>query len=109
MTFAPGTDESQLMRVAIDAGADDLIMNEDGSFDIITSPEGYETVQNALLNENLKPDASDISMIPTNQIQLTKENAEKLLKLIEMLEDLEDVQNVYANEDIDAQMFAQMN
>lgn len=106
LTFSPTTDENSLMEIAVEAGADDIISHEDGSTDVLTSPENYEKVHHALIGANLKPENSDITMLAQNDVQLNKENAEKMLKLIEMLEDLDDVQNVYSNADIQEEIFA---
>jgi YebC/PmpR family DNA-binding regulatory protein len=106
--FAPGINENELIEIALEAGADDIIHHEDGSFDVLTSPENYEQVHNALVSAGLKPEESDINMIAANQIQLNKENAEKMLKLLEILEELDDVQNVYSNADITEEIMAEI-
>lgn len=108
ITFSPNADENLLIEVSLEAGADDIITHEDGSIDVITTPDNYEIVHNALIAKNLSPEVSDISMLAANEVGLNKENAEKMLKLIEMLEDLDDVQNVYSNADISEDILAEI-
>lgn len=101
LTFAPKTDENKLMDVTLNTNADDIVNNDDGSIDVLTSPENYEVVHNALVNEGLTPENSEVTMIPSNEVNLDKENAEKMQKLIDLLEDLDDVQSVYSNANLD--------
>jgi YebC/PmpR family DNA-binding regulatory protein len=100
ITFPPHADENKLMAVALEAGAEDMTIHQDGSVDIFTSPDCYENVDRALKAAGLQPESSDILMLAENEVSLSKENVEKLLKLIDMIEDLDDVQNVYANANI---------
>jgi YebC/PmpR family DNA-binding regulatory protein len=93
-------DEDQLMEIVLGAGADD--MREDGSnFEILTTPENFETVKAALESAQIATAASEISMMPQNYVKLEGKNAQTMLKLMEALEDHEDIQNVWANFDID--------
>ncbi|MBE9541594.1 MAG: YebC/PmpR family DNA-binding transcriptional regulator [Deltaproteobacteria bacterium] len=92
-------DEDKLMEVALDAGADDI--NDEGStLEIITDPNDFEAVKEALDKNGLQYVFAKISMIPQNTVKLNKKEAEQVLKLMETLEDSDDVQNVYANFDI---------
>lgn len=100
LTFSPGIDESLLYDAAIEAGADDITVNEDGSIDVITTPEQFETVYERLISTGLKPAQSEITMLASNEVTLDQENAERMMKLIDMLEDLDDVQVVYSNAQI---------
>lgn len=101
MQFPKGTDEDKLMEIAIDAGADDVTTNDDGTIDIITSAEHYETVKNALSSAGFTPEKAELTMIASTQCKLEDEElAKQMLKLTDMLEDLDDVQNVYSNADI---------
>jgi YebC/PmpR family DNA-binding regulatory protein len=101
ISFAKNTDEAKLMEVAIESGADDVITHEDGSMDVITSPENFEAVKNALAAANLTPDKSEVTMIASTECKLTdEEQAKQMIKLTDALEDLDDVQNVYSNADI---------
>lgn len=108
ITFSPETDENKLIEIALEAGADDIVTNEDGSIDVLTTPETYDDVHNAIIAAGIKPENSDVSMLATTDIQLNKDNAEKMLKLIEMLEDLDDVQNVYSNADINEEIYSEI-
>ena len=97
------------MEAALEAGADDVITNDDGSYDVMTSFEDYLNVKDALLAAGFKPANADIAMIPSVTVPLDKEGAEKILGLIDMLEDLDDVQNVYTNADIPDDAMEQLN
>ena len=109
ISFEPGIDEDKLMEAALEAGADDVITNDDGSYDVVTSFEDYLNVKDALLAAGFKPANADIAMIPSVTVPLDKEGAEKILGLIDMLEDLDDVQNVYTNADIPDDVMEQLN
>lgn len=100
ISFAPGTDEDQLMELAMEAGADDVITNDDGSIDIFTQPDDYMAVKDAMLSAGFEPDNADITMHAETKTALDADAAEKMLKLIDRLEDLDDVQDVYSNADI---------
>lgn len=97
LTFSPATDETILYDRAVEAGADDIIVNEDGSMDVLTSSDDFEHIYDQLIAAGLKPEQSEITMLPANEILLDKENTEKMVKLLDMLEDLDDVQEVYSN------------
>ena len=102
LQFSKGVDENKLMEAAIDAGANDVVTNSDGSVDIVTDVENYETVKEALSSTGLMPVSAEITMSPSTQCVITdKETAESMIKLNDMLEDLDDVQNVYSNAEID--------
>ena len=109
ISFEPGIDEDKLMEAALEAGADDVITNDDGSYDVMTSFEDYLNVKDALLEAGFKPASADIAMIPSVTVSLDKEGAEKILGLVDMLEDLDDVQNVYTNADIPDDEMEQLN
>ncbi|MBA2653920.1 MAG: YebC/PmpR family DNA-binding transcriptional regulator [Gammaproteobacteria bacterium] len=108
ITFAPKIDENKLIEIVLEAGADDICTHTDGSIDVFSSPENYEIVHHAITAAGLEPEESDITMLPSIEVQLNKDNAEKMMKLIEMLEDLDDVQNVYSNADINEATLAQL-
>ena len=107
ISFASG-DEDTIMEVAIESGADDIITNDDGSIDVITAPDDFFSVKDALVANNLNPEHSQITMEPANRIELNLEDAEKFMKLIDKLEDLEDTQEVYHNADISDELMAQL-
>lgn len=103
LTFAPGVNEEQVMEVALEAGADDVVINDDKSIDVITSPENFLAVKDAMTKANLIPAEADITMAAATNVPITdKETAEKILRLTDMLEELDDVQEVYSNADINA-------
>jgi len=107
ISFASG-DEDAIMEVAIEFGADDVITNDDGSIDVITTPDDFFSVKDALVANNLNPEHSQITMEPDNRIELNLEDAEKFMKLIDRLEDLDDTQEVYHNADISDEVMAQL-
>ena len=101
-------DEDAIMEVAIEFGADDIITNDDGTLDVITTPNNFFSVKDALVANNLNPEHSQITMEPDNRIELNLEDAEKFMKLIDRLEDLDDAQEVYHNADISDEVMAQL-
>ncbi|MBS3786029.1 MAG: YebC/PmpR family DNA-binding transcriptional regulator [Gammaproteobacteria bacterium] len=105
MLFPPGTDEDTLMEAALEAGAEDVLSNDDGSFEVITSPETFTEVKDAMLQANFEPADAEVMMRPETTLALSADDSEKALKLLERLEDLDDVQNVYTNADIQAEAF----
>ena len=107
ISFASG-DEDAIIEVAIESGADDVITNDDGSIDVMTAPDDFFIVKDALVANNLNPEHSQITMEPTNRIELNLEDAEKFMKLIDRLEDLDDTQDVYHNADISDEVMAQL-
>lgn len=98
--FASGADEDAIMEVALDAGADDIVTEDDGSIEVITSPENFSTVVAALKEAEHEPLAAEITMRADLLTAVDTETAEKLLRLIDVLEDLDDVQEVHFNADI---------
>ena len=102
MIFPPETDEDSLMEAALEAGAEDVISNDDGSFEVLTSPEEFTSVRDALLAAGLEPADAEVTMRPDSTTELAGDDAAKAVKLIERLEDLDDVQAVYTNADIQA-------
>lgn len=95
--FQPGMDENLLMEVALDAGADDVISNEDGSIDVYTSPANFAAVKDKMDHQHLSYANAEVTFIAATDVTLGKEEAEKMQRLQDMLEDLDDVQNVYSN------------
>lgn len=107
LSFAPGAPENTITDVAIEAGADDVIVNaNDGSIEVLTAPESYHAVRDAMEKANAKPDASEMTMRAENEISLGGETAQAVAKLLDWLEDLDDVQNVYSNADLPAEAYA---
>lgn len=102
MTFAPGADEERVLEVALELGADDVVVNGDKSIDVTTTPDAFLSIKDALLQKGLEPVQSDVTMAAATQVAIAdKDTAEKILRLTDMLEELDDVQEVYSNADID--------
>lgn len=97
MIFAPGTDENALMEVALDAGAEDIINNDDGSIEVITTPHDFVAVKQRLDAAGFKPEVGEVTMKAETDIELAGDDAVKMQKLLDALEDLGDVQEVYTN------------
>lgn len=97
LIFAPGTSEDKVMEVALEAGADDVVADEDGAIEVLTAPADFEAVKNALEAAGLKPEVAGVTMRAENTIELSGEDAEKMQKLLDIIEDLDDVQDVYHN------------
>ncbi|MGJ7606960.1 YebC/PmpR family DNA-binding transcriptional regulator [Variovorax sp. LT1R20] len=95
--FAPGTNEDKVMEVALEAGAEDVVTDDDGAIEVITAIGDFEAVKNALEAAGLAPDAAEVTMRPENPIEVAGEDAAKMQKLLDVLEDLDDVQAVYHN------------
>ena len=100
LNFAPGTSEEEVMEAALDAGADDVVAEEDGSIEVITTPEAYIDVKAALEASGLAPENAEITMRASLEVELDVESGEKVLRLLDALEDLDDAQDVYSNADI---------
>lgn len=109
ISYTSDVDEDALMEAAIDAGADDVITNDDGSKDVITTLENYLNVKEALVAGGFEPESAEITMQASTKAELDEEDAEKMMLLIERLEDLDDVQNVYSNGDISDEIMASMS
>ncbi len=104
LNFEPGADEEKIMEVALEAGADDVQTDDDGSIEVTTSPEAFEAVTQAMEAAGLKPAEAEITMVASTQATLDLETAEKLLRVVDALEDLDDVQSVYSNADISSEI-----
>ncbi|HCS26410.1 MAG TPA: YebC/PmpR family DNA-binding transcriptional regulator [Spongiibacteraceae bacterium] len=100
ISFDPDIDEDALMEVALEAGADDLVNNDDGSVDILTPWEDFMQIKDAIEAAGFAPANAEVTMLPATTVELDQDGAETILGLIDMLEDLDDVQNVYTNADI---------
>jgi YebC/PmpR family DNA-binding regulatory protein len=97
MIFAPGTSEDKVMEIALEAGADDVITDEDGAIEVLTSASDFEAVKNALTQAGLVPEVAEVTLRPENTIELSGDDAAKMQKILDVLEDLDDVQEVYHN------------
>jgi YebC/PmpR family DNA-binding regulatory protein len=101
LIFAPGTDEDKVMEVALEAGAEDVITDEEGAIEVLTTSADFEAVKNALEAAGLVADMAEVTMRAENTIALSGDDAAKMQKLLDILEDLDDVQNVFHNADIE--------
>ncbi len=101
MLFAPGTDEDKLMEIALEAGAEDIVTNDDGSIEVITGPNDLMAVKQALEAAGLKAEVDEVTMKPENTIALSGDDGIKMQKLLDALEDLDDVQDVYTTAEIE--------
>ena len=100
LILAPGTSEDAVMEVALEAGAEDIVTDDDGAIEVLTGPDQFEAVKNALEAAGLKPEVAEVTWRAENTIPLAGEDAAKMQKIIDMLEDLDDVQAVYHNAEI---------
>src|SRR3989338_10188130 len=105
LTFAPGSNEEQIMEAALNVGADDVVTYEDGSIEVITTPEQFEAVKQTIEKTGLKAEQAEITFVAASEMTLSGDQAENMVKLQEMLEDLDDVQNVYSNANIPDEIF----
>jgi len=108
LSYPKGSDEDPIMEIALDAGADDVVVNDDGSIDVVTVPEDFGKLKDALLSRGLIPENAEITMRASSSATLDLENAQKMMRLIEALEDLDDVQNVYSNAEMSEEILAQL-
>ena len=97
IVFAPGADEDQVMEVALEAGADDVVTDDDGAIEVLTDPAAFEAVKQALEGAGLAPELAEVTMRADNSIELAGDDAARMQKLLDMLEDLDDVQDVFHN------------
>jgi len=100
--FAPGTSEDKVMEAALDAGAEDVVTNADGSVEVLSAPLDFDKVKAGLEKAGLKPDAAEVTMKALNEVALSGADAEKTRVLLEALDELDDVQNVYTTAILDA-------
>jgi YebC/PmpR family DNA-binding regulatory protein len=108
INFVSGADEEAIMESALDAGAHDVVSNEDGSIEVRTTLETFGPTQDALKAAGLEPERAEMTMIASTEVELDLDGAEKMLKLVEHLEDLDDVQNVYSNANISDEIAEQL-
>ncbi|CAB1277463.1 YebC/PmpR family DNA-binding transcriptional regulator [Candidatus Nitrosacidococcus tergens] len=97
VSYSADCNENKIMDIAIEVGAEDVVINEDGSIDVFTQPEGWEAIKNKFEATGLKPDQAEIIHHASTTVDLGVEDAEKMMALIEALEDLDDVQQVHSN------------
>jgi YebC/PmpR family DNA-binding regulatory protein len=95
LVFAPGTDENKLIDAALEAGADDVINHDDGSIEVITAPNDFVLVKDALAKAKLKPEFAEVTMKPITEVEFNGEDAARMQKLLDAIEAIDDVQDVY--------------
>jgi YebC/PmpR family DNA-binding regulatory protein len=108
LSYSTGVDEDNLMEAAIDAGAEDVISNDDGSIDVLTEPSDFESLKVKLESIGLVPELAEVTMRASVSATLGEDEASSMMKLMEMLEDLDDVQNVYSNAEIPDEILANL-
>ncbi len=108
LSYPAGCDEDRIMELALDAGAEDIINYEDGSMDVLTTPEDFDAVKEAMTAADLAPESAEVTLRAAINVALGAEDAAKMVKMLEMLEDLDDVQNVYSNADISEEVLAEL-
>jgi YebC/PmpR family DNA-binding regulatory protein len=107
LSFGPGADEEKITEVAIDAGADDVVVYpSDGAIDVLTTPDAFEPVKAAMAAATLQPQRSEVTLRADNDIAVSGEVAQAVVKLLDWLEDLDDVQNVYSNAELGEDAYA---
>ncbi|MBP6754216.1 MAG: YebC/PmpR family DNA-binding transcriptional regulator, partial [Alicycliphilus sp.] len=100
LVFAPGTDEDKVMEVALEAGAEDVITDDEGAIEVLTAPGDFEAVKNALEAAGLTAEVAEVTMRPENTIALEGDDAARMQKLLDIIEDLDDVQDVFHNAEL---------
>ena len=105
INYPAGTDEDEVLEVALEAGADDIVASDDGSLEVLTTEEVFIDVKEALAEAGLKAEHSEVTMRAATAVELDVEQGQKLLKLIDVLEDLDDVQDVFTNAEIPGEAY----
>ena len=108
LSYPAGASEDRILEVALEAGAQDVVTNDDGSIDVLTAPEDFGAVKDALEAAGLKPEAAEVTMRASTNTRIDGESAERMMKLLDALEDLDDVQKVYSNADISDEVLAKL-
>ncbi|MDX1512942.1 MAG: YebC/PmpR family DNA-binding transcriptional regulator [Gammaproteobacteria bacterium] len=108
ISFPAGTNEDRIMEAALEAGAEDVVTNDDGSIDVITDPDALAEVSKAIKASRLDPEHAEVTMRPSTNVSLEFEEAKQMVQMLEVLEDLDDVQQVYSNADISEEILARL-
>ena len=108
ISLAPGVDEDVVMEVALEAGAEDIVTNDDGSIDVFTTPDEYAAVKDALDAAGFEAQSAEVTMHPDTTVSLDLDDAQKAIAMIEAFEELDDVQQVYSNADFSDEVMAQL-
>lgn len=104
-----GADEDEVMEAAIDAGAEDVLPDDDGSVEVLTAPNEFEQVRDAMVEAGIKPEEAQVTMRASTSAELNVKEATSMIKMLETLEDLDDVQEVYSNADISEDVLAKID
>ncbi|MCG5534471.1 YebC/PmpR family DNA-binding transcriptional regulator [Ectothiorhodospira mobilis] len=99
LSYPPGSDEERIMEAALEAGAEDVVVNDDGSVEVLAEPDQYDDVRQAMIDADLRPERGEVTMRAATASPLDPDSAHQVLKLLNMLDDLDDVQNLYTNAD----------
>ena len=108
LSYPPGSDENAVMEAGLEAGAQDVLADEDGSIEVLPTQEDFESVKEAMVAAGHAPENAEVTMGAENTLSLDREQAEVMLRMLERLEDLDDVQEVYSNADISADILAEL-
>lgn len=108
ISYAEGADEDSLMDAALEAGAEDIVTNDDGTIDVFTTPETFGAVKDALDATGIEADNAEVTQIPSTKAELDLATAQKFMRLVDNLEDDDDVQEVYHNADISDEVMEQL-
>ncbi len=108
ISFPVGADEDRIMEAALEAGAEDVVTNEDGSIDVLTTAEDFAEVRETMRSGGLEAELAEVTMRPSTNVALDADDAERMIRLLELLEDLDDVQQVYSNADISEEVLAEL-
>ncbi|HSG51998.1 YebC/PmpR family DNA-binding transcriptional regulator [Rheinheimera fenheensis] len=106
LVFAPGVDEDALMEAALEAGADDIVTDADGSVEVFTAPDSFSDVKDALAAAGFVADSGEVTLVPSTRAEVDADHAAAFFKMLDQLEDSDDVQNVYHNADISDELMA---
>ena len=108
LLYPAGSDEDAVMEAAIEAGAEDVIVDDDQSIEVLTEPAEFEGVRDGMIDAGLEPESAQLTMRASTNSELDAKEAASMIKMLEMLEDLDDVQEVYSNADIDEEVLAEL-
>jgi len=108
LSYPTGSDEDRIIEAALEAGAEDVLSNDDGSIDVLTEPDRFVDIKESMVTAELQPEQAEVTMRASNTTSLDLDDAEKMVRLLDALEDLDDVQSVYSNADISEDVLARL-
>ena len=109
LSYPPGSDEDTVMEAALEAGAEDVVSNDDGSIDVLTGTDSFSDIKDALCAAALEPEDAEITMRPSISVTLDIDDAKRMMQMLDMFDDLDDVQQVYSNADISEDILAALD